>query len=65
MPRILVPVDGSDPSHRALAFAIELAKGAAGSEIHALYVHLPIDVAGKVQVFVTADRMRELAAEQS
>jgi nucleotide-binding universal stress UspA family protein len=65
MPKFLVPMDESDASRRALAFAVDLANGAEHSEIHALYVHPPVDVAGKVGIFVTAERMRELAAEQS
>jgi nucleotide-binding universal stress UspA family protein len=65
MPRILVPVDGSDSSHRALSFAIDRARREPGTEIHALYVHPPIDVGGKIQIYVTPERMRELATEQS
>jgi nucleotide-binding universal stress UspA family protein len=65
MPKLLVPIDGTEASHRALSFAVKLAEGIAASEIHALYVHPPIDVSGKVQVYVTEERMRQLATEQS
>jgi nucleotide-binding universal stress UspA family protein len=65
MPKLLVPIDGSEASYRALKFAARLAEGAAASHIHALYVHPPIDVSGRVQVYVTGPRMRQLAAEQS
>jgi nucleotide-binding universal stress UspA family protein len=65
MPRLLVPIDGSEASHRALTFAMKLAEAAAAPEIHALYVHPPIDVSGKIQVYATEKHMRQLAADQS
>lgn len=65
MSTILVPIDGSEPGYRALDFAIRSSKGRPESRIHALYVHPSIDVSGKVQIFVTRERMRELANEQS
>lgn len=65
MTAILVPIDGSEPAFRALDFAVGLMKGQTGDAIHALFVHPPIDVAGKVQGFVTAERMRQLASETS
>jgi nucleotide-binding universal stress UspA family protein len=65
MPKLLVAIDGSEASHRALKFAMKLAEGAAASEIHTLYVHPPIDVSGKVQVYVTEKHMRQMAREQS
>jgi nucleotide-binding universal stress UspA family protein len=65
MSNILVPIDGSDPGYRALEFAIRLSRGRRDAEIHALYVHPVIDVSGKIQIYVTLERMREMAAEQS
>jgi nucleotide-binding universal stress UspA family protein len=65
MSNILVPIDGSEPACRALEFAIRLSRARPEAAIHALYVHPPIDVAGKVQAFVTLERMREMATEQS
>jgi nucleotide-binding universal stress UspA family protein len=65
MATILVPVDGSEAGYRALKFAIRSLNGRPDGAIHALYVHPPVDVSGKVQIFVTLDRMRELANEYS
>ncbi|MBK6597326.1 MAG: universal stress protein [Proteobacteria bacterium] len=65
MSTILVPLDGSKPGYRALDFAIRSSKGRPATRIHVLYVHPSIDVSGKVQIFVTLERMRELAIEQS
>jgi nucleotide-binding universal stress UspA family protein len=65
MPDILVPVDGSDASFRALDFAAQLAHAAAGGKVRALYVHPPIDVGGKVHMFISEDQMRELARQES
>jgi nucleotide-binding universal stress UspA family protein len=64
MPKLLVPSDGSEASHRALSFAMKLADRDATSEIHTLYVHPRIDVSGKVEMFVSEERMRQMAAEQ-
>jgi len=64
MSNILVPLDGSDPAYRALEFAIRLSRGRPDAAIHALYVHPAIDVSGKVQIYVTLERMREMAIEQ-
>jgi nucleotide-binding universal stress UspA family protein len=65
MATLLVAIDGSEPSLRALKLAVKQAEGTMESRIHALFVHKPIDVAGKVQVFVSEERMRQMAAEQS
>ncbi|HET9474354.1 MAG TPA: universal stress protein [Steroidobacteraceae bacterium] len=65
MTTILVPIDGSEPGFRALDFAVRMLKGRPEGAIHALYVHPAIDVSGKVQIFVTLERMRELVSEQS
>jgi nucleotide-binding universal stress UspA family protein len=65
MSNILVPIDGSDPSDRALEFAIRLSRGRPDAAIHAIYVHPVIDVSGKIEIYVTLERMREMATEQS
>lgn len=65
MTNVLVPIDGSGPGYRALELAIRSSQGKPGGKVHALYVHPTIDVPGVVPVFVTLERMRELAIEQS
>ena len=63
--KILVPIDGSEPAWRALEFAIRMVSGAPDGAVHVLYVHPRIDVAGKVQIFVSEQHMRELAMKES
>jgi nucleotide-binding universal stress UspA family protein len=65
MSNILVPIDGSDPGSRALEFAIRLSRGRSDAAIHALYVHPAIDVSGKIQIYLTLERMRQMAAESA
>jgi nucleotide-binding universal stress UspA family protein len=43
MTKVLVPVDGSEFSERALDYAIELAKREESIDIHLLSVQIPID----------------------
>jgi nucleotide-binding universal stress UspA family protein len=64
--RILVPIDGSAPSLRAVEYAIGLAGGRAGSEIILLNVQGPetLDVSDFTAV-VTAQADRARAARQS
>jgi nucleotide-binding universal stress UspA family protein len=64
--RILVPVDGSAPSLRAVEHAVKLVSGRANSEIILLNVQGPetLDVSDFTAV-VTAEADRELAARQS
>jgi nucleotide-binding universal stress UspA family protein len=60
MARILVPVDGSDGALRALAFAVKRAKEKAGTSIHLLTVHPPLDTHGRNAVYPGDKRMHEL-----
>ena len=64
--RILVPVDGSPPSLRAVEHAVKLVSGKANAEIILLNVQGPetLDVSDFTAV-VTAEADRELAARQS
>lgn len=59
--RILVATDGSDNAMRALEYAIERVTEAGSSEIHLLTVHPALRVYGEVQVYVSRERMRDLA----
>lgn len=58
MKKILLPVDGSDNSLRAVQAAIELAKEATEApEIHLLNVQLPI-ISGDVKMFVSEEQIK-------
>lgn len=58
MKKILLPVDGSDNSLRAVQAAIDLAKDAAEPpQIHLLNVQLPI-ISGDVKMFVSEDQIK-------
>ena len=58
MKKILLPVDGSDNSLRAVQAAIDLAKAAAEPpEIHLLNVQLPI-ISGDVKMFVSEEQIK-------
>lgn len=58
MKKILLPVDGSDNSLRAVQAAIDLAKDAAEApQIHLLNVQLPI-ISGDVKMFVSEDQIK-------
>ncbi|MGE4368678.1 MAG: universal stress protein [Burkholderiaceae bacterium] len=54
MKSILVPVDGSDNSMRAVKAAIDTAKQADGVNIHVINVQMPI-ASGNVKSFFSAD----------
>lgn len=60
MRRLLVAIDGSDNSARALDHAIALARASAGLELHLLNVHPDPIVYGEIQVYVPMERMLEL-----
>jgi nucleotide-binding universal stress UspA family protein len=54
MTKVLVPVDGSEFSDRAVDYVIELAKGQEPLDIHLLSVQIPID-SGHARMFVSDD----------
>jgi nucleotide-binding universal stress UspA family protein len=63
MPAILVPVDGSANSLRALTCAIAQAKRN-GATVHVLSVYQPPDDYGMVKAYLSRQRYREIAAER-
>lgn len=63
MPAILVPVDGSANSLRALACAIAQAKRNKAM-VHVLNVYQPPDDYGMVKAYLSKQRYREMAAER-
>jgi nucleotide-binding universal stress UspA family protein len=58
MGKLMVPIDGSEASIRALEHAIALAKGR-GVELSLLNVHPDPIVYGEIQVYVPMDRLLE------
>jgi nucleotide-binding universal stress UspA family protein len=65
MRNVLVPIDGSDSSLRAVVFAAERAKEIADAALHVLVVHSPVDVHGEIQVYVGEQKMREFVSERN
>lgn len=68
MHKLLVPVDNSGPSMRALAHAIRLAKENGPMPLHIVHAHEPPDVAGKVQIYMTeeeAAKLQQTASEET
>lgn len=58
MKKILLPVDGSDNSLRAVQYAIEQVKASSEPmELHLLNVQLPI-ISGDVKMFVSEDQIK-------
>jgi len=57
MPRILVPIDGSDCSLRALKEAVRMAQYDDASEVHLLNVQIPI-VSGHARLFLDKDEVQ-------
>jgi nucleotide-binding universal stress UspA family protein len=61
---LLVPVDGSESSHRAVEHAIEFSNNSkAAVEVHLLNVQLPI-VSGEVRMFVSPEAIQSYYQEQ-
>jgi nucleotide-binding universal stress UspA family protein len=65
MRRILVAIDGSDNSLRALDFAVHQARFSPSTELKLLTVLPPVRVYGEIEVYASKESMRELAARES
>lgn len=65
MRRILVAIDGSDGALRALDFAIGQARLAPAAELHVLTVQPPASTYTAWEIYVTAEKLREIAAERT
>jgi len=61
--RLLIPVDGSEHSKRALEHAIKLAQCAEPPEIHLLHVRPPVD-AWEVRHFLNDEEIAELQQKE-
>jgi nucleotide-binding universal stress UspA family protein len=60
MHKLLVPIDGSDSSMRALNYAIKLAQAHPTFALHLLTVHPEPIVYGEIQVYVSREKMEEM-----
>lgn len=60
MHKLMVPIDGSDNSTRALRYALKMAKEVGPMQLHLLTVHPEPAVYGEIQVYVTAEKMKEM-----
>lgn len=65
MRRILVAVDGSELSDRALEHAAGLARDMTSARLHVVTVLPPVRVYGEVEVYAGERHMHELAALQA
>ena len=65
MHKFLVPIDGSDEAHRALEYALRLAKEGSSIELHIVTVHQEPSVYGQTQVYVTDTQMGQLQLQHS
>jgi nucleotide-binding universal stress UspA family protein len=61
--KILVPVDGSESSMRALQHAIERVAHRDGASIVLLTVHPPLRVYGEIRIYVGEEKMAQMAAQ--
>ena len=57
---LLVPIDGSENSVRALQHALKMAKANGTTRLHLLTVHPEPVVYGEIQVYVSSEKMKEL-----
>jgi nucleotide-binding universal stress UspA family protein len=65
MHKLLVAIDGSDHSQRALGYALKLAKENSAVELHILTVQPEPNVYGEIQVYITHERMAQLQRQHS
>jgi nucleotide-binding universal stress UspA family protein len=65
MRRILVAIDGSDGSMRALDFAARQASYAPAAELHVLTIQPAAAANTAWEIYVSAERLQEIAAERS
>ena len=65
MRRILVAIDGSDTALRALDFAVRQARHAPAAELHVLTVQPTLSNYTAAEIYVTAERIHQVAAERA
>ena len=65
MRRILVAIDGSDTALRALDFAVQQARFAPAAELHVLNVQPTLSSYTAAEIYLTAERIHQVAAEKA
>lgn len=65
MRRILVAIDGSDTALRALDFAVRQAHYAPAASLHVLNVQSALSNYTAAEIYVTAERIHQVAAERA
>ena len=65
MRRILVAIDGSETALRALDFAVQQASHAPAAELHVLNVQPTLSNYTAAEIYVTAERIHQVAAERA
>jgi nucleotide-binding universal stress UspA family protein len=65
MRKILVAIDGSDTALRALDFAVQQARCAPAAELHVLNVQSTLSNYTAAEIYVTAERIQQVAAEKA
>ena len=65
MRRILVAIDGSETALRALDFAVQQASLAPAAELHVLNVQPTLSNYTAAEIYVTAERIHQVAAERA
>ena len=65
MRKILVAIDGSDTALRALDFAVRQARYAPAADLHVLTVQPTLSNYTAAEIYVTAERIRQVAVEKA
>jgi nucleotide-binding universal stress UspA family protein len=65
MRRILVAIDGSDTARRALDFAVQQATYAPAAALHVLNVQPTLSNYTAAEIYVTAERIHQVASERA
>ena len=65
MRKILVAIDGSDTALRALDFAVQQARYEPPASLHLLTVQSTVSASTAWQIYVTAERLQQIAKERA
>jgi nucleotide-binding universal stress UspA family protein len=65
MSKMLVPIDGSENSMRALLHAIQWVRAQQTASIHVVHAHEEPDIYGEIAVYVSSEKMAALQRQMS